>query len=378
MTLYYTKLGTEYPNAELQEAAKRLDASKDASIIRFLRDTEYKTLVKNAIANSSTSLALAIVEHPASRNAAGWMPMHHGLCLVGGNTSQIEENRSVGGCYNGGPNIGNESTPRYAPVPGGARNCVRCRWFVTEPHYIWALQAHVNTLFYHSDEAMNAAVKAERRLGELRAARADAEAVGTRFDMQEQLAQTERIYEAHMQRYSDLTEDIAATVRLMQRCVEQAQKELPNENSSVSKGERQALVAVGSALDLKIAVQEVDSELLQLANVCEAAEMYPDISPGKAVFRRGQLLDAALSREGQAPLFMSLTEEEQLMVGNTFLKRLSTAANPGNPSVGRRDVIALMDAGNKLSESLKLDVGALLYRGGTLLSNGPPLALGTS
>jgi transposase-like protein len=198
MTLYYTKFGTEYPNAELQEAAKRIDAARGASVIRFLRDTEHKTLVKNAIANSSASLVAAVAEHPAARNSAGWMPLHHGACLVGGNTSQIEENRSVGGCYNGGPNIGSDSTPRYAPVPGGARNCVRCRWFVTEPHYIWALQAHVNTLFYHSDEAMNAAVKAERQLGELRALRADAEAEGGQFESHELLAQTDRIYETHM------------------------------------------------------------------------------------------------------------------------------------------------------------------------------------
>jgi len=375
MTFYYTKLGTEYPNAELQAAAKRLDATKDASIIRFLRDTEHKTLVKNAIANSSASLVAAVAEHPAARNAAGWMPLHHGACLVGGNTSQIEENRSVGGCYNGGPNIGNETTPKYAPVPGGARNCVRCRWFVTEPHYIWALQAHVNTLFYHSDEAMNAAVKAERKLGELRAARADAEAAGRRFDMHELLAQTERLYETHMQRYSDLTEDVAATVRLMQRCVEQAKQELTKHDAGRPEGERQALIAVGSALDLQIAVEEVDSELLQLAGVCEAAEMYPDINPGKAVFRRGQLLDAALAREGQAPMFMSLSEDEQLAVGNAFLKRLSIAVNPANPALGKRDVIALIDAGNKLGDMLKLDVRVLLYESAGGQLSGMPLSL---
>lgn len=357
MTLYYTKLGTAYPNAELEEAAKRLDASKGESIVKFLRDTEYKTLVKQAICNSSTTLALAIDQHPAARNPAGWMPMHHGACLVGGNTSQIEGNRSIGGCYNGGPNIGTPSTPRHAPVPGGARNCVRCRWFVTEPHYIWALQAHVNTLFYHSDEAMNAAVKAERQLGELRAARADAEATGKTYDQQESLAQTERVYEAHMQRYSDLTEDVAATVRLMQRCVEQAKKQA----EAPSTADGRALIAVGSALDLQIAVQEVGSELLQLAGVCDAAELYPDINPGKAVFRRGQLLDAALAREGLPPMFLSLSEEDQLVAGNAFLKRLASAANPENPALGRREVIALIDAGKSLGDMLKLDVSNLLH-----------------
>lgn len=357
MTLYYTKLGTAYPNAELEEAAKRLDAAKSESIVKFLRDTEYKTLVKHAICNSSTTLALAIDEHPAARNPAGWMPMHHGACLVGGNTSQLEENRSVGGCYNGGANIGTPSTPRHAPVPGGARNCVRCRWFVTEPHYIWALQAHVNTLFYHSDEAMNAAVKAERQLGELRAARADAEAAGATFPQQELLAQTERIYETHMQRYSELTEDVAATVRLMQRCVELAKKQ----GAATPGSDGRALIAVGSAFDVQLAVQEVGSELLQLSGVCDSAELFPDINPGKAIFRRGQLLDAALAREGLPPMFMTLSEEDQLVAGNAFLRRLASAANPDNPALGKREVIALIDAGRSLSDMLKLDVRNLLH-----------------
>lgn len=228
---------------------------------------------------------------------------------------------------------------------------------MTEPHYIWALQAHVNTLFYHSDEAMNASVKAERHLGELRAKRADAEATGATFNEHEVLARTERIYEAHMQRYSDLTEDVAATVRLMQRCVEKAKKlaVLP------SKGDGRALIAVGSAFDLQIAVQEVGSELLQLAGVCDAAELYPDINPGKAVFRRGQLLDAALAREGLPPMFLSLSEEDQLVAGNSFLQRLASAANSENPALGRREVIALIDAGESLSDMLKLDVRNLLH-----------------
>lgn len=358
MTLYYTKLGASHANEQLAEAAKRLDANKDKSVIRFLRDTEYKTLVKQAICNSSTTLALAVEEHPGARNPAGWMPMHHGICLVGGNTSQIEGNRSIGGCYNGGPNIGAPSTPRHAPVPGGARNCVRCRWFVTEPHYLWALQAHVNTLFYFSDEAMNSAVRAERQLGELRAARADAETEGRPYEQHELLDKTERIYETQMQRYSDLTEDVAATIRLMQRCVEKA-KELAANASADEDG--RALVAVGSAFDVQLAVHEVDSELLQLAGVCDAAELFPDINPGKAVFRRGQLLDAALAREGLPPLFLGLSEEDQLIAGNAFLRRLAVAANPKDHALGRRDVIALIDAGKRLSDMLKLDVRSLLH-----------------
>jgi len=355
MTLYYIKLGNVYPQEALEEAAKKLDAQKGESIVKFLRNTEYKTLVNSAIANHAGSLAMAIPEHPSARNPAGWMPMHHGLCVVGGNVVPVDNNNSIGGCYNGGPNIGSASTPKYAPTPGGARNCVRCRWFVTEIHHVWALSAHANNLFYHYDEASKQALKYERELSELKEVRARAQEDGILFDRRDRLVVLERLYESSMQRYSDLAEDIAATVRLMQRCIEQGKRLTAAGESSA------ALIAVGSTFDIQMAVEEVPSELLQISGVCEAAEMYPDINPGKAVFRRSQLLDAALAREGLGPVLMRLGEDEQLIAGNALMRKLASTANPCNPALGRREVISLLDAGRKLSESLHLDVSALLY-----------------
>jgi hypothetical protein len=122
MTLYYTKPGATHIRDVLLGAAERLEANKEASIQNFLLDTEHDQLLQQAICNSVPSLAAAIPQHPAARNSAGWMPMHHGLCLVGGNTSDVEDNGSVGGCYNGGPNLGAASAPKYGPVPGGSRN----------------------------------------------------------------------------------------------------------------------------------------------------------------------------------------------------------------------------------------------------------------
>jgi hypothetical protein len=63
-------------------------------------------------------------------------------------------------------------------------------------------------------------------------------------------------------------------------------------------------------------------------------------------------------------MFLSLSEEDQLVAGNAFLKRLASAANPGNPALGRREVIALIDAGKNLSDMLKLDVRNLLHAAG--------------
>lgn len=351
MTLYYTKPGASHIRDMLIGAAERLEANKEASIQNFLLDIEHEELLQKAICNSVPGLAAAISEHPAARNPAGWMPMHHGLCLAGGNTSEVEENGSVGGCYNGGPNVGSASAPRYGPVPGGSRNCVRCRWFVTEPHYLPALAAHFNTLAYHFDEARNTCLARENELQDLKKQKAEAEDAGLPFARMDAYRQTERMWESAMKRFSDLAEDLVACWRLIERC--KAALEAP-------QGDCAQLVAAGTVGDLHVAFEETESELLQLAGVCENVEVYPDLESGKAVFRRSQLLDAVLYRDDLPPLFMLLSEQEQLLAGNAFLRRLAQQINPANPVLGQREVIRLMDAGVSLSQHFDVDVASLL------------------
>jgi hypothetical protein len=117
-----------------------------------------------------------------------------------------------------------------------------------------------------------------------------------------------------------------------------------------------------------IAFEETESELLQLAGVCENVELYPDLDAGKAVFRRSQLLDAVLYRDDVPPVFMMLSEDEQLRAGNAFMRRLAKQMNPTNPVLGQRQVINLMDAGESLSERFGVDLNSLVPNGN---SSGP-------
>lgn len=360
MTLYYTKPGATHIHEVLLGAAERLEANKETSIQNFLLDTEHEELLQKAICNRTDSLAAAIPLHPAARNPVGWMPMHHGLCLVGGNTSEVEDNGTVGGCHNGGPMTTKGSSsvsPKYSPVPGGSRNCVRCRWFVTEPHYLPSLAAHFNTLAYHFDEARNACFTHENELQDLKKQRVDTEDAGQPFARLDAYRQAERLWEAAMKRFSDLAEDLVACWRLIERC--KAALEAP-------QGDGTQLVATGTVGDVQVAFEETESELLQLAGVCENVEVYPDLQPGKAVFRRSQLLDAALYRDGFQPVFMLLSEREQLLAGNAFMRRLAQQMNPKNPTLGQREVIRLVDAGERLSQHFGQDLTAWLPQNETV------------
>lgn len=347
MTLYYTKPGVTRISDVLSDAAERLRAKGASSIYEFLLNTEHAVLVERAICNSSGALTIAVPVHPSQRNAAGWMLMHHGLCLVGGNVSEVEDNRKIGGCYNGGPEFGRPGENDFSPVPGGSRNCIRCRWFVTEPHFLPALAAHFNTAAYHFDEARNNAMDHENKLQDLRRQKAAQEANGGVFTDLQAFMQAERLSETSMKKFSDRAEDLVACWRLIERC-----KNLLNAGPS----EGVQLLLQGTVTDVKALFEETESELLQLCGVCDSVELYPDLEASKAVIRRSQLLDSALLNDGLPPMFLKLSEEDQLKVGNAFMRRLSQAAEPTSLYLGQRTVVGIMDAGGKLGESLGLDL----------------------
>src|SRR5690606_17699553 len=118
--------------------------------------------------------------------------------------------------------------------------------------------------------------------------KADAEEAGHPFARLDACRQAERVWESAMQRFSDLAEDLVACWRLIERC-----KAVLDARSA----DGTQLVATGAVCDVQAVFEETESELLQLAGVCESVEIYPDLEPGKAVFRRSQLLDAVLYRD---------------------------------------------------------------------------------
>lgn len=351
MTLYYTKLGHAYVSHQLEAGAARLDANKAGSIKRFVADASHEELMRKVVYNSESGFKNAIAVDPDARNPAGWMLLHHGMCIVGGNTSEVEENKKIGGCHNGGPNIGTDTQPKWAPVPGGSRNCVRCRWFLTQPQYLPSLVVTFNNRAYHFDEARNSCLTAEERLQNMRRVKFEVEASGVPFQQMSEFLDLERLYEAAMKRFSDIAETLVATWRLIDRCSAALKEELADGNK---------LIAVGGMSDVEVAFDETESELLQLSGVCEGVEVYPDLEAGKAVFRRSQLLDLVLMREGSSPVFITMSEDDQLACGNAFMRQLANQASPANMHLGIRQVVQLMDAGERVGQMLGLNLATLI------------------
>ena len=359
MTLYYLKMGYVQMNETLKEASDRMATSSDVGMRRFLAEAKYKELDDKLVRNNKDALAAAVPVNPSDRNPLGWVGRSYGMCLVGGSVPAIDAKR-VPGCHNGGPAIRihkfDASLNEYAPVSGGPGNCIRCRWFATEPRYLDALRAHFNNVSFRLSESASRARKLEEQTSVLKAQRYAAERGGVAFVSQNELLRVEAQYESEITKTDGLANDWLETFKLIKRCVALAN------NGEAANGEsgNQQLVAVGGAAEVRIALESASSELFELAGICSDAEVYPDENPGKAVLRRSQLLDSALYREGLTPLFMGLSEDEQLLVGNRFIESLARTANPSNLRLGTRQVVSMVEAGSSLCEQLGLDLEEVL------------------
>lgn len=347
MTLYYTRFGESFIRLKLEEALVRLENKKDASILHFLADTEHAELLRKVIGNSPESIKVAIPVHCGSRNPAEWELMADGACLMGGNTSPMEANTKVGGCFNGGALVEGAKSLGCGPVPGGTRNCVRCRWFVTMPHHLFALQARFNNIAYREFEARVEVQDRAMELQQIENSRYDAEKAKVPFGRANELRQAMRLQESAMARWQDLVLDLSACQSLVMRCIQALEAGV--DGSSI--------VSTGLAADLKCTLEETDSELLQLAGVCEDLEIYGDLPPLRdAVFRRSQWLDAALQNANHLPLFLHLPMQVQLRAGNAWLKAMAKISNPADPELGKRKVISLIESRERLFTELGFDL----------------------
>jgi hypothetical protein len=352
MTLYYTKPGSARMQDEIKTALGKLDEAKEESVMSFFRASSIDHLRDHAATNDFTSVIAALGEVPSNRNPAGWMPMFHGLCPVGGNTDFVDSNLKLNGCHNGGEQIvsgQNHGSPMHGPVRGGARNCVCCRWFVTEPRYLDRLVAHFNNVSYHFHVAQSALLRSNEEVVALKNERFDSVQKNILFERSKQLSDAERRFEKNAKQLELHGQTLIATYRLIQRCWDIY---LKREQQSTSSSADTALVAVGQEYELSVILENTDSEMLQLSGILADAEIYPDLETGKSILRRSQLLDAALTRDNIRPYFLTLSEDQQHLLGNEFLRRLGTEHSAARSS--HRQLMQALDDpdGPTLSEAL--------------------------
>jgi len=321
MTMYYAKFSPNQMQTIISEAQNKMEHSKYDSLKLFIRDHDINEIQKRMVFDDITSIS-AILK---GRNILGWEQKHHGICLAGGNTLDIREtNESTrnAGCWNGGSTPESEDKQQrlnvFEPVPHGAENCVRCRWFITHVSYIPQLVAHFNILSYKANLSANAARKAHEYIITLEKQKEVCLNEGKEFTEIRELERQFKQYKSELTEADEYCKDIIATLNIIER-INYQEKNRNNEN--------QKIIAVGNEKDIEFAFIENKSELLHLCILCDDAEIYPDLynklNKTPAIERRTRLISKMMLKKGYQPHYLFLSEDEQLKAINSMIREMS-------------------------------------------------------
>lgn len=353
MTIYYTKLTPSVMTAKMHEAEKLLDNKAQENVRIFLKDAEMRQIECKMAYHDAQSIEAAVI----NRNSVGWENRHHGLCLAGGNNVRSDDCKTVAGCWNGGILLKDTvyaAQRIYNSVPHGPENCVRCRWFITDARYLPALNAHLNFMSYKAHEAAKLAVELENELDGMDERKYEAEYEGKLFNYHNELQALQRRYEKQIVEADEYTKDWIATFKLIRRLIEIEQHRAERDISN-------KLIAVGSESDIKVSFTETNSNLLQLALICEDAEFYPDILDEikKTPIIQDQVknLSRIMMRKGYIPKLLLLDQEQQLIAVNAMMRQMALQANPTDKLDGYTQVANYLELDRFMQDSNLLDAG---------------------
>lgn len=303
MTLYYVKTNPADLTRCLVEASERVDASEQSNFLRYLASEQRKE--DGFVSNDAAGVAAL-----GRMDSGLWKPVATGVCPVGGTR-----------CADGGPRL---SGKRHAPVPGGAANCVACRFHITGPAFLPDLRSRFNAASLSLEGFRRELHAAEAALTAAEDRRYDRQEAGEPVDRQEVARAHSRVEAAEAR--------VAAAIATMQSCFD-----LVERCKAVARAHQGGLnlVLTGSVSDVEVAVRETTQIELWDA-ICRSARVHPCPEVSEATLRRSQAIDRLLMRHGAPPLLMNLPDDLALAAGNEMVQWMSR-------QVGREAALNLLD-----------------------------------
>lgn len=350
MTIYYTKIDGLQMALEIGAGFRRASEKEIENEQRFNENATREQLLEKSAFNDAESalLALGIDQRADERRIVMWERRLGGICPVGGAAANTEGGLSAG-CFNGGPLVTSDKKARHAPVEGGPRNCVNCRWFITGLPHLGELQAIVDAANFRKYEWHEKLDKQQEAIDQIKDEWDHMEAVeggctatqNAEFNKKLDAAEAMRDCYAESMAIELLIQGNA--IRLIQRIADVA-----NQTKADSEN---ALVTNSGPEELKVVLKETTSEMLHAVRVSMHAELHPELNMPSATLRASMVLARKMQKEDIDPFrLLSLPEPLQVRATNALMRHIADLFDPQNLEVGLSKAAALVESNRKLSE----------------------------
>jgi len=185
-------------------------------------------------------------------------------------------------------------------------------------------------------EAGKKIISFEKEIHALEDFKYDCDNNGHLFTKQAKLLQLENLHSLEIQKNDKLANDYNGTFYLIAKCMSIIEKSTQEENLQ--------LITSGTLEDLQLSLTNADDALEQIQTICNGAEIFPSTDASKAILQRSQIIDSTLAMNDKKPIMFLLTEKEQLLAGNQWMRLIM------NRSGSLKDAIPFAVGRKKLEE----------------------------
>lgn len=292
MTLKYTKFDPLHVSEILTAARVKAMADAAGEFPRFLEKATFEEAVRMTarLADDGISQMKGPYDEPSawSRMDIGICPNGGTLCRVGGEAILRRTDKGL-------------DKSAYAPVPGGPRNCVRCRFFVTGLPFLVPLWTHSAAIAAKADAVARAAAEKEAAVGSLKAERRRLTAAKQAIPetLRQEIVVTEEAWLADVEERDRILADLHAAMALIEKIRQIASA-------------RPAVEGDGAPMSLIVAQDEVpevvgrESTRFEVADaVVQASRIFPSLRSAELERERDAFLDKILYHNDYVPITLA-------------------------------------------------------------------------
>lgn len=296
MTLHYAKFGPNYISETVERASRAIAEGEDE---------EWADWLAELVANSPESVGDYVaansedaIQQLADTRPGLWSIQLDGICPTG---------KSM--CHVGGPNKATNMNA-YEAVPGGPRNCPRCRFFLTGDVFLHGQVIAFNNHVFAVSELVSELDRLRKSLAQLKTSGADKRRVAREEDKIDGI-------EIEL-------DEMLVTLQARYHLIEKSRALLHRKSANgVDVG---SLLALGGQPEFEYVVEQTTSDFDLLEFVAQSAEIFPEQAVPSVKLRKGRIMDAFLRRNGYEAFLYALSEDEALVAANKMSRFLCEKA----------------------------------------------------
>ncbi|MDV3251129.1 hypothetical protein DevBK_07300 [Devosia sp. BK] len=362
MTLRYVKYEPSHVNEILNAARQKALVNSEADFRETLSSSTFAQAARMTARLSDDGIHQATGQYAESSSWSGMdigvCPNGQTLCNIGGETVRKRQPR------------GEADKSVYGPVPGGARNCVRCRFFVTGLPFLIPLVGHSNAI---AAKAQTVAARTESRkaeISELKKRRYTLTTEGEPVpdDLRRRIAVLEAEWEGDDAKSDQHAADFHAALTLIEKI-----------RGLAGESDEDAKLPMLLHQDGVPEVTGRPSTRFELSDsIVQMSRFYPSLESEDLERERDGFIDRVLYREGFVPFSMSpLSNVEKRKAADALAEMLLSklgAMETENLIQGRK-TLADLGIEHSFDDAIRRSIGRPLDRAALPAANDGPMLL---